>query len=120
MNLEIYNVLPIFYAILAFCLVIFIHELGHYLIAKICGIKSTDFSIGFGPELFSIIDKSGTKWKICLIPLGGYVKFVQSENVSNDKDKKQSFDESALLNRTLTVLAGPIFNFLLAFFLFIR
>ena len=119
MNLEIYNVLPIFYAILAFCLVIFIHELGHYLIAKICGIKSTDFSIGFGPELFSIIDKSGTKWKICLIPLGGYVKFVQSENVSNDKDKKHSFDESALLNRTLTVLAGPIFNFLLAFFLFI-
>ena len=119
MNLEFYNIIPIFFAILAFCLVVFIHELGHYLVAKVCGIKSTDFSIGFGPELFSFRDKSGTKWKICIIPLGGYVKFVQSDENLLRKEKSQSFDDASILKRTLTVLAGPIFNFFLAFILFI-
>ncbi len=116
--MEILSIVPIFYAIFAFCLVVFVHELGHYLVAKWCGIKSTDFSIGFGPELFSKIDKNGTKWKICLIPLGGYVKFVQCKKGGKINIKDKSFDNASVFKRTLTVAAGPISNFILAFLLF--
>ena len=57
-------------------LVVFIHEYGHYYFAKKYGVGVTDFSIGFGKEIFGFNDKSGTRWKFCLIPLGGYVKFL--------------------------------------------
>ena len=60
--------------------VVFIHEYGHYYFAKLFGVGVTDFSIGFGKELFGFKDKSGTRWKFCLVPLGGYVKFfVQTD-----------------------------------------
>ncbi len=121
--------IPLFFAILAFCLVIFIHELGHYLVGRWCGIGASDFSIGFGPELYSYTDSRKTKWKLCLIPLGGYVKFLSKnslldDNQPNNKVKKvpaefgNSFDESPLLLRALTVFAGPLANFLLSIFLF--
>ena len=61
--------------------IVFVHELGHYFVARINGVRVEVFSIGFGKELFGINDKLGTRWKICLIPLGGYVKFFGDRNV---------------------------------------
>ena len=68
--------------------VVFIHEYGHYYFAKKYGVGVTDFSIGFGKELFGWKDKSGTRWKICLIPLGGYVKFFGDRNVFSQSDQE--------------------------------
>ena len=69
--------------------VVFIHEYGHYYFAKKYGVKVTDFSIGFGQELFGWNDKSGTRWKICWIPLGGYVKFFGDRNVFSQADQEE-------------------------------
>ena len=123
---------PIFLALVAFISVIFVHELGHYLIGRWCGIGSTSFSIGFGPKLFSYRDRRNTEWMICLIPLGGYVKFVtENDNPEvslahseklNFEDKSstssRSFESSSLIRRSLTVLAGPGANFLMAAVIF--
>ena len=67
--------------IILITVVVFIHEYGHYYFAKKYGVGITDFSIGFGKEIFGWKDKSGTRWKICWIPLGGYVKFFGDRNV---------------------------------------
>ena len=67
--------------------VVFIHEYGHYYFAKRYGVGVTDFSIGFGKEIFGWNDKSGTRWKICWIPLGGYVKFFGDRNVFSQADQ---------------------------------
>ena len=67
--------------------VVFIHEYGHYYYAKKYGVGVTDFSIGFGKEIFGWNDKSGTRWKICWIPLGGYVKFFGDRNVFSQSDQ---------------------------------
>ena len=110
--------------------VVFIHEYGHYYFAKKYGVGITDFSIGFGKEIFGWNDKSGTRWKICWIPLGGYVKFFGDRNVFsqadqekiinkyNKEDQKKLFVLKPLYQRALIVAAGPVANFLLAIVIF--
>ena len=71
---NVLTALPPFLLVLT--IVVFFHELGHYLVGRWCGIKAETFSIGFGPELFGRTDRHGTRWKLSLIPLGGYVKFL--------------------------------------------
>ena len=75
--------------ILLILIVVFIHEYGHYYFAKKYGVGVTDFSIGFGQEIFGWNDKSGTRWKICWIPLGGYVKFFGDRNVFSQADQER-------------------------------
>ena len=77
--------IPVFLAILAFVLVIFIHELGHYLVGRLCGIGVNAFSIGFGPKLISYTDNNNTEWKLCLIPLGGFVQFQTNNKILQPK-----------------------------------
>jgi regulator of sigma E protease len=111
-------------------IVVFIHEYGHYYFAKRFGVGVTDFSIGFGKEMFGWYDKSGTRWKFCVIPLGGYVKFFGDRNVysqaDNDKiikeyskvDQDKLFVLKPLYQRALIVFGGPLANFLLAILIF--
>ena len=111
--------------------VVFIHEYGHYYFAKKYGVGVTDFSIGFGKELFGWNDKSGTRWKICWIPLGGYVKFFGDRNVFsqadqeellkkyNKEDQEKLFVTKPLYQRSLIVAGGPIANFVLAIIIFL-
>jgi regulator of sigma E protease len=110
--------------------VVFIHEYGHYYFAKKYGVGVTDFSIGFGKEIFGWYDKSGTRWKICWIPLGGYVKFFGDRNVFSQADQekitskysKEDQDKlfvlKPLYQRSIIVAAGPLANFLLAILIF--
>ena len=110
--------------------VVFIHEYGHYYFAKKYGVGVTDFSIGFGKEIFGWNDKSGTRWKICLLPLGGYVKFFGDRNVFsqteqqeiinkyNEEDRNKLFILKPLYQRSIIVAAGPIANFVLALIIF--
>jgi len=110
--------------------VVFIHEYGHYYFARKYGVGVTDFSIGFGKEIFGWNDKSGTRWKICWIPLGGYVKFFGDRNVFSQADQekiinkyskeeqKKLFVLKPLYQRSLIVAAGPLANFLLAIVIF--
>tara|TARA_Y100000590_G_scaffold342215_1_gene390690 strand:+ start:197 stop:1306 length:1110 start_codon:yes stop_codon:yes gene_type:complete len=116
--------------IILILVVVFIHEYGHYYFAKKYGVAVTDFSIGFGKEIFGWNDKSGTRWKICWIPLGGYVKFFGDRNVFSQSDqekilKKYSLEDQKklfvlkpLYQRALIVAAGPFANFLLAILIF--
>jgi regulator of sigma E protease len=109
--------------------IVFFHELGHFLVARLCGIKVLVFSIGFGPELVGFYDRRGTRWKISAIPLGGYVKFFGDENEASvpdastlaamtEEERKQSFPGQPVLARAAVVAAGPITNFILAVVLF--
>jgi len=110
--------------------VVFIHEYGHYYFAKRYGVGVTDFSIGFGKEMFGWNDKSGTRWKICMIPLGGYVKFFGDRNVYSQADNEKIIKEYSkedqnklfvlkpLYQRALIVFGGPLANFLLAILIF--
>ena len=116
--------------VLLLTIVVFIHEYGHYYFAKKYGVGVTDFSIGFGKELFGFNDKSGTRWKFCAIPLGGYVKFFGDRNVFsqaeqekllkeyNEEDQKKLFVIKPIYQRSLIVAAGPFANFVLAIFIF--
>src|SRR5215470_10679488 len=67
-------------------IVVFFHELGHFLVARLCGVKVLTFSLGFGPELFGFNDRHGTRWKVSAVPLGGYVKFFGDENAASVPD----------------------------------
>ncbi|MFW7356140.1 MAG: RIP metalloprotease RseP [Brucella sp.] len=109
--------------------VVFVHEMGHYLVARWCGIGSQAFSIGFGPELIGFTDKHGTRWKISAIPLGGYVKFIGDEsatsspvdvdNASLSADEQQrAFHTQPVWKRAATVFAGPAFNIILTIVIF--
>lgn len=109
--------------------IVFFHELGHFLVARWCGIKVLVFSIGFGPELVGFYDRRGTRWKISAIPLGGYVKFFGDENEASvpdastlaamtEEERKQSFPGQPVAARAAVVAAGPITNFILAIALF--
>tara|TARA_B100001057_G_C22779204_1_gene922933 strand:- start:407 stop:1522 length:1116 start_codon:yes stop_codon:yes gene_type:complete len=110
--------------------VVFVHEYGHYYMAKKYGVGITDFSIGFGKELFGFKDDLGTRWKFCAIPLGGYVKFYGDRNVFSQAeqeellkkykkaDQNKLFVTKPLYQRALIVAAGPIANFLLAILIF--
>lgn len=109
--------------------VVFVHEMGHYLVGRWCGIGVKAFSIGFGPELVGFDDRHGTRWKLSAIPLGGYVKFVGDMNATSTPDaseiealtvdeKKVAFHTQPVWKRALTVFAGPAFNFLLTIAVF--
>ena len=112
-------------------IVVFIHEFGHYYFAKKFGVGVTDFSIGFGKEIFGWNDKSGTRWKVCWLPLGGYVKFFGDRNVFSQaeqqeaikkysiEDQKKLFILKPLYQRSIIVAAGPLANYLLAILIFI-
>jgi regulator of sigma E protease len=110
-------------------LVVFFHELGHFLVARLCGVRILVFSIGFGPELAGFNDRHGTRWKIAAIPLGGYVKFFGDENAAsvpdetrlesmNEAERGQSFFFQPVRKRAAIVAAGPMANFLLAIVIF--
>lgn len=109
--------------------VVFVHEMGHYLVGRMCGIGVKAFSIGFGPELFAFVDRHGTRWRIAAIPLGGYVKFVGDMNATSTPDaeeiealspeeQKIAFHTQPVWKRALTVFAGPAFNFILTIAVF--
>jgi len=109
--------------------VVFVHEMGHYLVGRWCGIGVTAFSIGFGPELFGFTDRRGTRWKLSAVPLGGYVKFVgdmavtsQPDNAETEKltpdERRVAFHTQPVWKRALTVFAGPAFNFILTIVVF--
>lgn len=123
---QIYTIIQnIFSFIFILSVIVFIHEFGHYWVAKKCGVKIESFSIGFGKEIFGWNDKHGTRWKISYIPLGGYVKMFGDENAASvpdtkklkkmsEHDKKISFHTQALWKRFLIVLAGPASNYIFA------
>jgi regulator of sigma E protease len=109
--------------------VVFFHELGHFLVARLCGIRVLTFSLGFGPEIIGFYDRYGTRWKISAIPLGGYVKFLGDENaasvpdhaaaaVMTEEEKAVSFIHKPVGPRAAVVAAGPIANFILAIVIF--
>ncbi len=110
-------------------IVVFFHELGHFLVARLCGIKVLVFSIGFGPEIVGFYDRYGTRWKISAVPLGGYVKFFGDENAASvpdheaaagmsEAEKKVSFIHKPVGPRAAVVVAGPAANFILAIAIF--
>lgn len=110
-------------------LVIFVHEYGHYIVGRWCGVGVDAFSIGFGPRLFGWRDGHGTDWKLCAIPLGGYVKFRGDLNGASvpdheladrmsAKERSEAFQFKPVWQRAAIVAAGPVFNFILALLIF--
>ena len=115
--------------IFALSVVVFFHELGHFLVARWCGVRVLVFSIGFGPELIGFDDRHGTRWKISAIPLGGYVKFFGDDNAASvpdqeaigrmtEAEQRDSFFHKSVGARAAIVAAGPIANFILAIVIF--
>jgi regulator of sigma E protease len=110
-------------------IVVFVHELGHFLVARWCGVKVQAFSIGFGREIWGFYDRYGTRWRLAWIPLGGYVKFIDDENGASvpsqdalarlsPQEREGAFQSKPLGQRAAVVAAGPIANFLLSIALF--
>jgi regulator of sigma E protease len=110
-------------------IVVFFHELGHFLVGRWCGVKVLTFSIGFGPEIAGFVDRKGTRWRFAAFPLGGYVKFFGDANAASapdadgaarmtESERAVSFYHKPVLQRALIVAAGPIANFLLAIVIF--
>jgi regulator of sigma E protease len=110
-------------------IVVFFHELGHFWVARRCGVKIDAFSVGFGPELFGFNDRHGTRWRFAAIPLGGYVRFHGDDSAASTPDldklekmsaseKQISFFHQPVRNRAAIVAAGPIANFILAVVIF--
>lgn len=110
-------------------ILVFVHELGHFLVARALGVKVDEFSLGFGKELWGRDDKKGTRWKICAVPLGGYCKFFGDEDASSvaeseklkdlsDDEKKHVFQLMPPSRRILIALAGPAANYLFAILVF--
>jgi len=114
--------------LLAFVLVlgplVFVHELGHYLVGRWFGVKAEEFSIGFGREIAGWTDRLGTRWKIAMLPLGGYVRFAGDMNAASQpstewlalpaSERARTFQAKPVWQRALIVAAGPLTNFLLA------
>lgn len=109
--------------------VIFVHEYGHYIVGRWCGIHAEEFSLGFGKELFGWTDRRGTRWRVSLLPLGGYVRFKGDADAASAPDpdsvrdltaeeRRSTLQGAPLWARALTVAAGPGANFLLSFLLF--
>jgi regulator of sigma E protease len=109
--------------------VVFFHELGHFLVARWCGVRVLTFSVGFGPELIGFNDRYGTRWKLSAIPLGGYVKFFGDDNAASvpdeaavarmtEAERRYSFFHQPVGRRAAVVAAGPIANFILAIVIF--
>ncbi|MFL2661733.1 MAG: RIP metalloprotease RseP [Alphaproteobacteria bacterium] len=116
----------IFPFLIILTILVFVHELGHYLVAIYNGVKVETFSIGFGKELFGFTDKSGTRWKFSLIPLGGYVKMHgdldESSSKVDDSDKinkEKSFHNKTISQRSMILFAGPAANFIFSFVLLV-
>ena len=110
-------------------IVIFFHEFGHFIVGRLCGVKVDAFSLGFGPELFAFTDRSGTRWRLGLLPLGGYVKFHGDANGASMSDAESiaampaseravTFFTQKVWKRAAIVAAGPIANFILAIVIF--
>lgn len=110
-------------------IIVFIHEFGHYLMARLCGVKVETFSIGFGKEVFGLNDRTGTRWKFSALPLGGYVKMFGDESAAStadisklesmsDEERRVSFHYKSLWQKALIVFGGPLFNFLLTIGIF--
>lgn len=118
----------VLFFILALGPLIFIHELGHYLAGRWCGVKADEFSIGFGGEVAGWTDRRGTRWKVGWLPLGGYVKFAGDMNAAStpsdewlalpEAERARTFQAQRLWRRALIVFAGPLANFLLAIVIF--
>lgn len=115
--------------VIVLSLLVFVHEMGHYLVGRWSGIRILAFSVGFGPEIAGFTDRHGTRWKISAIPLGGYVRFFGDEDASSkpdtdklaamtDEERERSFAGAKLWKRAATVAAGPIANFILAIAIF--
>lgn len=113
----------------ALTIVVFIHEMGHFLVARWCGVTVKAFSIGFGKEIYSFTDRHGTRWRIAWIPVGGYVKFMDDENAASvpsrdalsgltEEERKGAFQLKPLWQRAAVVAAGPAANFILAILIF--
>ncbi len=111
--------------VLVLTIVVFFHELGHFIVGRLCGIRVDAFSIGFGPELFAFMDRKGTRWRIAALPLGGYVKFHGDANGASmaddaaisgmpESERAVTFAAQPIWKRAATVAAGPIANFILA------
>ncbi len=118
----LYTVVPFVFVM---TVVVFFHELGHFLVGRWCGVRIDTFSIGFGPELFARVDRRGTRWRIAAVPLGGYVRFhgdMNAASVQSDEalthmpaeERSATFAAQTVAERAAIVAAGPIANFLLA------
>lgn len=135
--MELINLIPSFgglaYTILAFVLallvIVFVHEYGHYIVGRWSGIHSEVFSLGFGPVVWSRVDKRGTRWQIAALPFGGYVKFFGDANAASAghvddlggltaEQKRATMHGAPLWARAATVAAGPVFNFVLSIAVF--
>ena len=122
-DLIINNILPF---IVILTILVFVHELGHYIAARRNGVRVEVFSVGFGKEIFGYTDQSGTRWKFSLIPLGGYVKMhgdLDEASSKKDDSKKinaeESFHEKSISQRSMILFAGPAANFLFSFILLV-
>ena len=120
----VYYVVPF---IVLLGVLVFVHELGHYLMAKFTGAKVDEFSIGFGKKLWGFTDRSGTEWKICAIPLGGYCKFLGDGDAASstdesasvaEEDKKYAFAFQNPFKKLAIVIAGPAANYVFAILVF--
>lgn len=112
--------------VVALSIIVAVHEYGHYIIGRLSGIKAEVFSLGFGPRLFSKVDKHGTRWQLAAIPLGGYVKFLGDANAASagadeeemaqltPEERRHTMHGAPLWARAATVAAGPVFNFILS------
>lgn len=120
------TLLPFLFVLL---IVVFVHELGHYLVGRWCGIGARAFSVGFGPELIGFTDRRGTRWRLSWIPLGGYVKFIGDMNAASTpqggedpdltpEERKYAFANKSVGRRAATVFAGPLANFIFAIVIF--
>ncbi len=125
-NIVFTTIIPFLFVL---TIVVFVHEMGHYLVGRWCGIGVREFSVGFGPELVGFNDRRGTRWKLSAIPLGGYVKFVGDMSVTSDpssqedqglsaQERRTAFHLQPVWKRAATVFAGPAFNFLLTIAVF--
>ena len=115
--------------VVALSIIVAIHEYGHYIVWRSSGIHAEVFSLGFGPVLFSRVDRHGTKWQLAALPFGGYVKFLGDADAASGKDaaaidaldvqeRRRSMHGAPLWARAATVAAGPIFNFILSIVIF--
>ena len=119
--------MTVFIYLLAFVfvlsIVVIVHEGGHFFVARMCGVKVTVFSVGFGKKLWSRRDKKGTEWRLCAVPLGGYVQMLGDEDAASmkksdsglsEEEKKYTFMAQPLYKRALIIFAGPFMNYLFA------
>ncbi|AUQ58360.1 RIP metalloprotease RseP [Phaeobacter sp. HS012] len=117
--------------VVALSVIVAVHEYGHYIVGRWSGIHAEVFSLGFGPVLFSRVDKRGTRWQVALLPFGGYVKFLGDADAASGKDADAMADAAAdpvalrrtmhgapLWARSATVAAGPVFNFIMSALIF--